>query len=229
VLFPGDQIIEADGHAITHQGTLRSLILSHSPGDLMPLKVRRDGAEIETELALGSFADLDGPGSPRTVDLLGAWHLRRARLGDTRGPVIEPQPLPVGEAPVPEPGSREWDQLYATGDAPESLVIGGQARQSAALSLAELSARDEALARASADLGPGQGDLERQLVWFRSQRVAMAQTLASLEARLAAGDLSAVDRQNLQRDILSIRESLGRYDEQIRALDAAIRANIPRR
>ncbi len=233
VLMPGDQVLEADGFPIPQQGILRSLILSHSPGDSLPLKIRRDGREIETGVVLGSFAELDGAGSPRPVDLLAAWQLRRSRAGlGERERVIEPgviEPRVAEPGRAPERGSREWHEAFASADAPDSLVIGGQARQSADLSLAELAARDASLARASADTGPVQGDLERQLVWFRSQRVAMAQSLSDLEARLARGEVTAVERQVLQRDIASLRDSIGRFDQQIRALEAAIRASIPRR
>jgi hypothetical protein len=79
------------------------------------------------------------------------------------------------------------------------------------------------------DLGPGQGDLERQIVWFRQQRVIMAEDLASLEARLARGDLNAVERQTIERDVATRRDAMRRIDQQIQALEAAVRASTPRR
>jgi hypothetical protein len=229
VLRHGDHIIEADGVPVTEQAMFRALILSHAPGDTMRLRIMRGGAELGVDVILGSFADLR-TGTPREGDVLRAWRLRQARAGGGgAGAPIVPEPHaggPDGEAL--ERDTQEWRAVFASGDAPGSVVLGGQARQSADLSLAEIAGRDASRARIAAAGDRGQDDLEVQVAWFRRQRSMGLEELAGLEARLANEGLTRVERQSIERDMERMRALIAGTEQQIRALENAVRGGMPR-
>lgn len=226
VLQADDVIIEADGQPILHQGALRALILSRSPGDVLPMTVLRAGERERVEVRLGSFEDLSG-GAPPQSALLEGWRLRRERL-DAPEPAIVPEPAARAEA-MPERDSPEWRAVYASADSPGSLVIGGQARQSAAPSLADLQAAELERLRLSGNAIANPRELEQQLQWFQARRAGLAENLLTLEARAQRADISRLERQSLVRDITTLRNSLVATDQQIAALEGAIRASQPRR
>ncbi|HZW10832.1 MAG TPA: PDZ domain-containing protein [Phycisphaerales bacterium] len=229
VLRHNDRVLEADGVPITDQPTFRALILSHAPGDTMPLKIMRDGAELEVEVRLGSFADLR-TGAPRGGDLLSAWRMRRARGagGAASDPIVPEAGARGPEARIPGRETPEWRAVFASPDAPDTLVIGGQARQSADLSLTELAGLDAARTRIVEAGARGQDDLELQVSWFRRQRSMAMEELAGLEARLLNEGLSPVERQSIVRDAARMEALIASTEQQIRALENAIRGDAPR-
>ncbi len=99
-LRPGDVIETANGQALS-QNRLRSVIVSHDPGESMDLRIKRtdtDGAvqTLDVSIVLGSFNRLRGGGFLDSQTLDEAWRVRLARtgiagtsVGDTIGNTID--------------------------------------------------------------------------------------------------------------------------------------------
>jgi len=118
VLQAGDVIQSIGGVRLTSQPQTRAVIVSHSPGDKVTLRVIRQGEPIVIELALGDFAELNR-NTPRggmnqgfrdnsnRLDertLRAAWDFRLARVVERSGRRPE-QPLDPGLT------DRQWAQI----------------------------------------------------------------------------------------------------------------------
>lgn len=84
VLRPGDMITAADGvrlHGPDASGVMRALILSHDPGDEVPVEVRRGAERLNVTIRLGRWADFGGNarGAPVESDIRVSWNARIAR------------------------------------------------------------------------------------------------------------------------------------------------------
>lgn len=84
-LRPGDVIEAANGEPLS-QNRLRSVIVSHDPGESMALRIKRTDPSGESEtldvsIVLGSFNRLRGGGFLDTQTLDEAWRVRLARAG----------------------------------------------------------------------------------------------------------------------------------------------------
>lgn len=96
VLRPGDMITAADGvrlHGLDAAVTMRSIILSHDPGDEVPIVVQRGAERLDLTIRLGRWADFQGPArsTPVASDIRAAWLIRIERaLRDVPGPASEP-------------------------------------------------------------------------------------------------------------------------------------------
>lgn len=96
VLRPGDMITAADGvrlHGMDAAATMRSIILSHDPGDEVPLEVRRGAERLDVTIRLGRWNDFGGNarGAPVETDVRIAWVVRTARaLAGVNAPGGEP-------------------------------------------------------------------------------------------------------------------------------------------
>lgn len=227
VLRAGDQILEADGMAMTRQAIFRAAILSHAPGEVMPMTLLRDGARLEVEVQLSSFAALTGAAPPRPGDLLAAWTLRRARdrVEPLDAPIV-PRPAPViGADALHEPGSRAWESAFATGDAPAGLRVGGQARESIDRSLTQLAAADASRALTLEDLQDnGEADLAVQIVSLRERRQRMLEDIDRIGALIDGPNLDARGRAMMRRRLEEERQMLQVLEEQIRMLEEARKA-----
>lgn len=100
VLRPGDQLLEIDGWPIPSGGgrfgnsNARPYIICHDPGDVVPIKVNRDGVELTLDVPLGRFSDLQGePLSEQELEE--AWRVRAARYNPPADEAIRPGSLPV--------------------------------------------------------------------------------------------------------------------------------------
>ena len=181
-------------------------------------------------MELGSFANLQGAAPPLTSDLLEAWRVRSGRGGLS----ISDEPLTPREDQaaraerVPERGSATWDAIFATPDAPDWLVVGGQARESDDLSLRQLAARDQARARDEGGFS-GQGNLGQQVAFFRTQLLLVEEEIRRVETRLSQTKESDPNRLVLERALQDAQIRRMAFMEQIRALDAATRPAVPRR
>ena len=113
VLEPGDIIESMSGSPTRTQQQVRAAIISHDPGDVITIGVRRRGEPLVVRVALGDFRDLERrnnvrgnprggvqlqmlnqPAPPPRIDtptLLAAWDLRRQRQGAgvPKGPVLD--------------------------------------------------------------------------------------------------------------------------------------------
>ncbi len=86
LLRAGDIITEVDGRALRGTAHMQWIILSHEPGDTMPVVLRRPGVNgelstLELEVPLGNFADLDNTRQLATAALRGAYDIRLDREG----------------------------------------------------------------------------------------------------------------------------------------------------
>jgi len=87
VLAPGDEIVTVDG--VELQGMpnprameiLRAMIIARSPGETLPMTIRRGAARVDLDVELGDFRDLGNGASPQETDLIRAWEMHKTRLG----------------------------------------------------------------------------------------------------------------------------------------------------
>ncbi len=230
LLVAGDRVLTADGIPLTRQATLRAAILSHSPGEILELRVERDGETLDIAVPLGSFGNLSGAASPRPSDLVAAWTLRQTRNEAARpSEPITPKRTEPGAADSPEnrnagaasePGSAEWLAVYASGDAPGFLVLGGQPRETADLSLTRLAALDASRTVTLEDPELlGNADLALQLAILRNKRTQSLEDIRRLEALIGGGNLDAGNRAMMRRRLDQEREQLAVLEEQIRLVD----------
>lgn len=82
LLEDGDMIIEAGGFKLegpsarTH---LQAIIISHDPGEVLPLVIRRGAERLALDIPLGNFSDLPNT-APTDSRLERAWRIRTAKL-----------------------------------------------------------------------------------------------------------------------------------------------------
>lgn len=227
VLRAGDRIVEADGLAITQQATFRAAILSHSPGEVMAMKLVREGETLEVDVPLDSFGRLVGAAAPRPGDLLAAWTLRRSRDGasPTGEPIVPERRSPGDESVPPEPGTRAWESAFATPDGPRGLRVGGQVRESIDLSLSQLAAMDASRALTLEDLqAGGAADLSVQISLLRDRRGLILDDIERIADLIEGRNLDAAGRAMMRRRLDDERQMLVVIEEQIRMLDEARRA-----
>lgn len=226
LLVPGDRILTADGVPLSRQAMLRAAILSHAPGEHLELTVERGGEILDISVPLGSFGNLRGAATPRASDLVAAWSLRQSRRGVATllGTPIRPEPVELGgEAgggDAPEPGSAAWLAVYASSDAPSGLLVGGQPRETADLSLTRLAALDASRAVTLEDPElMGDADLVLQLTILRNERSQVLDDVTRIENLIGGPNLDAGGRAMMRRRLEQVREQLGVLEEQIRRID----------
>lgn len=96
-LEDGDMVVEADGVKIggpTARTRFQSVIVSHDPGDVIPLVVRRGEQKLDTEVKLGRRDELENnPGV--TPDILDrAWRVRADSILRPEQAAIRPPVVP---------------------------------------------------------------------------------------------------------------------------------------
>lgn len=144
VLQRGDVITEIDGHPLSSRttadggtSTVRALIVSHDPGDEVPIVVQRAGVPTPLTIKLGDFSRL-GNNVVYAYELQAAWQHRLARLTGRTAPA------PINATALRDGRNSQWSSgvpvdiidaaaafRAATGDAP-SVTPGAspdQARQ----------------------------------------------------------------------------------------------------
>ncbi len=230
MLRAGDRITEADGLPITRQATFRAAILSHDPGEVMVMKLVREGEELEFGVLLGSFARLNVTASPRPGDLLAAWTLRQARqVSLLPAEPIVPKPAVRGgddteQLRLPEPGTRAWDSAFATGDAPRSLLVGGQMRETVDLSLSQLAVMDASRAITLEDLqASGPADIAIQITLLRNRRELILSDIKRYTQLIEGGKINGAARAMKRQQLAIERQKLLVLEEQMRMLDEARR------
>src|ERR1043165_5443689 len=87
VLRVNDRVIFADGLPIDRRETLRKIIVSHDPGDEVPLVVERDGATLEVRVKLGEFSRLNQPMDRSVMDMAWAHRTRGYCERDAAAPI----------------------------------------------------------------------------------------------------------------------------------------------
>lgn len=77
----GDVMLIADGIALNDNEMMGTIIVSHDPGDVIPVTLLRNGERLDLEIPLGSFSDLQQNTRVRLDRLQRAFVLRANRLG----------------------------------------------------------------------------------------------------------------------------------------------------
>jgi hypothetical protein len=92
ILKPRDVITQIDGQNVASRIgsdgswlTVRALIVSHDPGDKVPVVVQRDGAAVSLTLPLGEFQRLGQTTPVSSPELRAAWLHRLRRSAGTTG------------------------------------------------------------------------------------------------------------------------------------------------
>lgn len=97
ILKPGDLIVGGDGQALVSSDDLRSLILSHEPGETLNLLVQRGVDVLDLDLPLGSYKLLTGAAPIGRAIADRAIEIRWARRG-----IAIPDTNRIGEGISPE-------------------------------------------------------------------------------------------------------------------------------
>lgn len=101
VLEPGDMIVEADGVSLKGplaQRRLQALIVSHDPGDVVPLTVRRGAHRLDLKAELGERETLPNASFVDPTVMERAWQVRS-----------ESYVAPGSDPIVPPVGAKEWN------------------------------------------------------------------------------------------------------------------------
>jgi|GEM_PF-4060788 len=235
VLREGDTIRTIDDEPIQARTDLRSLIISHDPGDHVRMGLTRDGKDITLDVVLGDFSMHDNPGLQR-YELLQAWAIRVMRLTGDADPGAVDSPLdPEGWADALEPvGARPRSNSRTNAmsrRAASRLAVGGQIRTPLVSHGA-----DPAWARIRSAQGEealqGAALEQARRIIAEQQRMRVQRLLdeaiayrAQIRARireltLLLGDqsLSAEQRTLHQKQYDASRTMLRRVDEEIRRL-----------
>lgn len=134
-LEEGDMFVSADGFKLDGPGAkvlLQSIIISHEPGEVLKLTIRRGPRKVDLEIKLGKFADLDQGGGALMEDRLArAWRIRSQAK---HGAAAEPIRI-SGVRPAPWGGSEDAAQRKAerimqreSNEASPKLAGGGMPR-----------------------------------------------------------------------------------------------------
>ncbi len=134
LLEVGDMIVGADGTKIegpSGQAMLQSIIISHDPGEILRLTIRRGPRKLDLDVPLGKFADLDNAGAGLFEDRLArAW---RIRAQSRMGAAVEPVRVDGPKAPWMPAGDEAQRKLDAVmrreaNENPLRIVGGGMPR-----------------------------------------------------------------------------------------------------
>ncbi|RMH25791.1 MAG: hypothetical protein D6693_08450 [Planctomycetota bacterium] len=233
VLMPGDVVERADGAPLTLTGVgtqpwlpLRYRILSHDPGETMPMVIRRGGRRLTVDVPLGRYEDLGNAQPVSDRDLAAAWSYRLQRMGLTLRDAGRLAATPTADGQsvwVPMPNA---DQ---TGLRPETgLIPGGRGGNRAPRRRAELAGAGRATSTQIV-LRPGQAQvrvIQPQAVPQNMSRASLVrqieQVSAWLDAAVAAASdpgLSPHDRADAADRVVQARERLAQLQRQLALID----------
>ncbi len=215
LLRGGDILTMVAGHTLRGTAHMQWIILSHEPGDTMPVVLRRPGingdfSTVELEVPLGNFADLDNTRELPPASLRAAYDIRLTREGvrwdpaghtAIAGAALDPLDWLRAEGLWVEPGATERfndiDLTRPAGrDTSRFIAFGGQPGAATG---------DEPFRAADPNWR------ERAV----NRRLASREPMTELEQLMAYYRLSALRIVELDRRLLPGREPEGR----IRSLD----------
>ncbi len=241
VLRLGDRVIAAGGVTIDTWETMRAVIISHDPGDVVPITVVREGATITLDVALGDFRTLRQPSSLDPMLLAEAWRLRSHDLNDPEQAKVAP--LESGLTPAAwsvrfTPSADDAADLglvpgrIGVDDGGLGLVAGGEPRggvqgQIVPPVVQRLNGRQmlrenrlNPVPGPFIPQDPAQLAAQQQLLQFRNAIQDRRGALDALNLRLADPTLPPADRQALKAqaekasaDILIMNEQIQRLDQ----------------
>ena len=213
-LQPGDIVVEADGRAMPSRELFPATILSKAPGESLSIRVLRAGGPVDVQVELGSFESLPNAMSPAPETLARAWRIRSGLRSPAHPAPIVPRLEDQAGAP-PDRGSRRWESIFASPDAPPELVVGGQPRLSIDESIWAMPLDEPAQA------GPPGADLDALLAALGEQRLNTLAEITRLQSLLADITVPAAQRQAISARVGALQRRLVQLDEQIRALERA--------
>jgi hypothetical protein len=198
ILQAEDRIISINGIALADFASIRPIIVSHDPGDVLALTIVRKGETLNVKVPLGSFNQLRNSMLDQGV-MAAAWELRSRRLrGSPAAPILS------GLAPT-EWASENADasvmRVLEVGprgrsaeDGEAGVVIGGEARGDMAASMGQVW-RDGGI-----QLHQGMGrDLQiQQIEMLDRERLLRMARRDTIDVQLAMPNLPAVQRKELE-------------------------------
>ncbi|RMD66695.1 MAG: PDZ domain-containing protein [Planctomycetota bacterium] len=225
LLLPGDVILGIDGVRVDpmdpeSSAIVRHHILSHNPGETIPLVVQRRGRELQLEVPLGRFDRLANPQTtPPLEDLHSAWRIRAARLGLVEEDAIVPQTLSeAGE----DASLGAGDQFIALLRSRSGVVAGGAPLTDPANSWAVMGGSSRALQIATQTNAAFNGQRQRlnqQEAQLRAELFRKLQLLRLTEAqhrKLATNPNMPEEARKAARDSLeAIRSEILRVQKQL--------------
>jgi hypothetical protein len=174
----GDTITTMDGRALRNTEDMRAAIISHRPGDTVPMTLIRGGMQIELEVTLGDFAALNNAQQPNEFTLARALELRLERGGaalDWTVPVVA-GPAPAGDDLLASRAQGGTIALPGENDEFAALAVGGEARGQL---------RSPALASRSGSPNV-RGVNTREQVYGSLSRAQLEQRLETVQTEIAA-------------------------------------------
>ncbi len=260
ILEVGDMIIGADGAKIEGPGgqaMLQSIIISHDPGEILHLTIRRGPKKLDLDVPLGAFKDLDNAGAGLFEDRLArAW---RIRAQSRMGAAVEPVRVEGPQAPwiaSADDSRRKLDAAMRrdANENPLRIVGGGMPRAAQggdeASRFAEQGFRPQIVVMPNGqarvvnmpvfrnafgqNAGLGDFDLDngRQPMKREEELGQLLQTKMELTKRLSGLDLESLPANDPRRPaLLETRKNLELINKQFEAIDAEqkeIQASTPK-
>ncbi|HMN42507.1 MAG TPA: hypothetical protein PKE29_16825 [Phycisphaerales bacterium] len=249
VLQIGDMIVGADGMKIEGPGgqaMLQSIIISHDPGEIIHLTIRRGPQKLDLDIPLGKFADLDNAGAGLFEDRLArAWRIRsQSRMGANVEPVRVDGPTPPW-MPAADDAQRKLDAAMRreANVVPLQIVGGGMPRAAQATDdarFAEQGFRPQVVVmpngqariinmpvfrNAFGGIGGGFGDFDpdngRQAMKPEEELAQLLQAKMELTKRLGGLDLHTLPPTDPRRPaLLETQKQLDLIKKQFDAIDA---------
>jgi hypothetical protein len=222
-LRAGDIIRSIGGVRTTSQASARCAIISHDPGELVPVELLRRGEPMIVNLRLGSFAELTNAVDLNNQTLDAAWGLRLARLPGSaaehqidagwtldRWVLLEDEVRRAREAA--EQARRATPQDGSTPREPEPheaamLSAGGSARTA----VGELIEPDFALARSAVR--------NRMADNIRTQITILNQNIRNIEQQLKGRVAPVRNRRFVENQLTQLKRSRDMLRQQLRQVE----------
>lgn len=224
-LRPEDVIRSISGRPVVDQDMVRAMIISHDPGEEVPIGLLRNGEPLTVTLRMGRFDQLsDRTGGPDERSLQQAWQLRLARLArqaaarpeepiDAVGVAAEQEDFDLALALLQTRVPSEPDIEPASGVA--SLVAGGEPRSSVGWSAAAY-----LMLRGGGMMGlpDPAGELRRELIATQRNLIELQDELLEVQAVIEDPNTPAARRQEMRLRGQLMEAQLRQYEAQVRAI-----------
>ncbi|MEL6741119.1 MAG: PDZ domain-containing protein [Planctomycetota bacterium] len=225
VLQDGDVFTHVAGKPLVRRGDrladgqerLRAEILSRAPGETLPVSVIRDDQQLDLDVPLGSYSDLDGARVPSAQVMLPAVRLRLLRLRGEALPVVRVDADAWGEAVF---GGRDAlalvEELRArgggTGGPVNAVSIGGVAPGPRGRAMhGGWSVR-------SAIVSGFTGDRAQAYATLAGERDRLERRLSTYESMLAGPGVDEGDRERLLESTALLRGRINELEDEIDTL-----------
>jgi len=218
MLQAGDIILLVHGQRVRSAEHLRWIILSHEPGDTLPVELERGGQTLDVDLPLGDYDDLGNPALLDTLTLQHALAERLARRGEL------PSPDAIGSALTAAmwaDAAGEVDPGLSAFTGVQNAVIGGVPRSAPIARSA--GAPIEVLAGAQSPHPPDYETMsgEQRLARYRqlaAERQRLDNRIATYRVLLGDPDLDSHGRAALMESLRNLARHAQQVDTELRQL-----------